>query len=228
MKIFQVTQVRVIKQSESPLTLCIQVSGLTASAGWTNPRLDNSEDPDPDDAVLAFSFDADRPTGPVIQVLTPISASIVVNPANGADAVIVSARSNSLVVHASCFVSPEPTPPITTLAVGEEDPVASTRALGEEDPVASTRALGEEDPFTTLAVGEEGPAVPSTRAFGEEEPLTTLAIGEEGPGPSTRAAGEEDPVTTLAVGEEGPGPSTRAAGEENPPSPIWGGPFGQY
>lgn len=215
MKIFQVTQVRVIKQSESPLTLCIQVSGMAASAGWTNPRLDNSEDPDPDDAVLVFSFDADRPTGSVIQVLTPISASIVVTPENGADAVIVSARSNRLAVHASCFMSPEPTPPFTTLAVGEEDPVASTRALGEEDP------------FTTLAVGEEGP-VPSTRAFGEEDPVTTLAIGEEGPGPSTRAFGEEDPVTTLAVGEEGPGPSTRAAGEETPPNPIWGGPFGQY
>lgn len=33
-------------------------------------------------------------------------------------------------------------PPITTLAIGEEDPV-------------TTLAVGEEDPYTTLALGEE-------------------------------------------------------------------------
>jgi hypothetical protein len=49
-------------------------------------------------------------------------------------------------------------PPITTLAIGEED-VATTLALGEEDA-------------TTLAIGEEGGA--TTMALGEEEPLPTL------------------------------------------------------
>ncbi|MEM9264446.1 MAG: hypothetical protein AAGA46_02880 [Cyanobacteria bacterium P01_F01_bin.13] len=246
MKILQVTQVTVIKHSESPLQLSIQVSGLTATSGWQNPRLDNSADPNPKDAVLEFSFDADRPTGTVLQVLTPISASVEVTPSNGADAVIVSARTNSITVHASEFITSVPTPP-TTLAIGEDKLPITTLAIGEEDPMVSTRALGEEGPpVTTQALGEEGP-FPSTRALGEEgPPVSTQALGEEGPFPSTRALGEEGPpVSTQALGEEGP--STRALGEENPPittlaigeeDPMtdprvddpsgWGGPFGRY
>ncbi|MBT9313959.1 hypothetical protein [Leptothoe spongobia] len=217
MKIFQVTQVTVIKHSESPLRLCIQASGFAASSGWTNPRLNNSVDPAPEDAVLDFSFDADRPTGIALPVLTPISASIEVAPSTGADAVIVSGRINSITVHASEFITPSPNSPgpITTLAIGEEGPTFTTFAIGEEDPFPSTRALGEEGPpLTTEALGEEGP-VPSTRAFGEENPpFTTLALGEEGP-----------PITTLAIGEEEPMTDPRV---DNPRPPIWGGPFGRY
>ncbi|MEM7155872.1 MAG: hypothetical protein AAF799_23680 [Myxococcota bacterium] len=44
-------------------------------------------------------------------------------------------------------------PPVTTLAIGEEDPV-TTLAIGEEDPI-TTLAIGEEDIATTLALGEE-------------------------------------------------------------------------
>lgn len=218
MKIFQVTQVTVIKHSDSPLRLCIQASGFAASSGWTNPRLDNSADPAPEDAVLDFSFDADRPTGIFLPVLTPISASIEVTPSTGADAVIVSSRTNSITVHASEFITTMPTPPtgpITTLALGEEGPTLTTLALGEEDPFPSTRAIGEEGPpLTTQALGEESP-MPSTRAFGEEDPpVTTLALGEEG-----------SPVTTLALGEEDPMTDPRL---DNPRPPFWGGPFGRY
>lgn len=39
-------------------------------------------------------------------------------------------------------------PPITTLAIGEEDD-ATTLAIGEEDPY-TTLALGEEDPLPTV------------------------------------------------------------------------------
>lgn len=39
-------------------------------------------------------------------------------------------------------------PPITTLAIGEEDPY-TTMAIGEED-VATTLALGEEEPLPTV------------------------------------------------------------------------------
>ncbi len=233
MKLFQVTQVRVLKQSESPLTLCIQVSGLAASSGWTNPRLDNSADPNPADAVLVFSFEADVPTGVRLPVLTPISAAIEVTPANGADAVIVSARSNELVVHASCFLSPAP-PNFTTLALGEEGPMMPPPVIGPEEPV-TTLALGEEGPFpSTRALGEEGP-FPSTRALGEESPPTTLAIGEEGPIGTTKAVGEEEQVTTLALGEEGPVGTTEAVGEEEQVTTLalgeetgWGGPFGRF
>src|SRR5262245_46862889 len=106
MKIFSVNQVAVIKISENPLTLSIQASGLTSTSGWSNPRLDNSADPSPKDAVLEFSFEADRPAGINLPILTPVQASIEVKPKNGADAVIVSSRTNSITVHASDFVLP--------------------------------------------------------------------------------------------------------------------------
>lgn len=39
--------------------------------------------------------------------------------------------------------------PITTLAIGEEDPNPTTLAIGEEDPY-TTLALGEEEPLPTI------------------------------------------------------------------------------
>ena len=192
MKIFRVLQVSVIKVSESPLTLSIQAQGLAATSGWTNPRLDNSADPNPDDSILEFNFDADRPSGISLPVLSPIMATVDFTPSNGADAVIVTARTNSITVHAGEFINPGDSPAQpTTLAFGEEEP--STRALGEEGPPQppqpTTLAVGEEDPrFTTLALGEEEP---STRAAGEASQPTTRAVGEEQP-----------EFTTLAIGEE--------------------------
>ena len=168
MKIFKVLRVTVIKVSESPLTLSIQAEGLAATSGWTNPRLDNSADPNPDDSILEFNFDADRPSGISLPQLTPIMATVDFEPSNGADAVIVSARINSITVHAGEFLNPGDSPAQpTTLAFGEEDPGAgpTTLAFGEEEP--STRAAGEASQPTTRAVGEEQPE------------FTTLAIGEE-------------------------------------------------
>lgn len=44
--------------------------------------------------------------------------------------------------------------PITTLALGEEEPIFTTDAIGEEE--VTTYAIGEEEPvYTTLALGEE-------------------------------------------------------------------------
>ena len=211
MKIFRVLQVSVIKVSESPLTLSIQAQGLAATSGWTNPRLDNSADPNPDDSILEFNFDADRPSGISLPVLSPIMATVDFTPSNGADAVIVTARTNSITVHAGEFINPGDSPAQpTTLAFGEEEP--STRALGEEGPGPTTRALGEEGP--------PQPPQPTTLAVGEEDPrFTTLALGEEEP--STRAAGEASQPTTRAVGEEQPEFTTLAIGEESSP-------FGRY
>lgn len=200
MRIFQVNQVRVIKYSDSPLKLVVQAQGMAASSGWTNPRLDNSRDPNPADAVIELNFDADRPNDNVLPVLTPIAASITLNLENGADAVIVSARINSITVHASQFICMPSGGQITTLAIGEEGQ-PTTLAVGEEGP-----------PATTLAIGEEGQ--PTTLALGEENGPTTLAIGEEGQ------------PTTLAVGEEG-GPITNPLAENSPSGPS-GGPFGTF
>ena len=225
MKIFKVLRVTVIKVSESPLTLSIQAEGLAATSGWTNPRLDNSADPNPDDSILEFNFDADRPSGISLPQLTPIMATVDFEPSNGADAVIVSARINSITVHAGEFLNPGDSPAQpTTLAFGEEDPGPTTRALGEEGPSPdfTTQAFGEEEP-SSRALGEEGPPQPpqpTTLAVGEEDPrFTTLALGEEEP--STRAAGEASQPTTRAVGEEQPEFTTLAIGEESSP-------FGRY
>ena len=93
-------------------------------------------------------------------------ATVDFEPSNGADAVIVSARINSITVDAGEFLNPGDSPAQpTTLAFGEEEPQFTTYALGEEEP--STRAAGEESQPTTHAVGEEQPE------------FTTLAIGEE-------------------------------------------------
>lgn len=56
--------------------------------------------------------------------------------------------------------------PITTLAIGEEEPTVTTEALGEEEP--TTEMFGEEDVYTTLALGEEdgGDPLASGSAFG--------------------------------------------------------------
>lgn len=188
MKIYSVTQVTVIKKSDSP-TLQIHAMGMVASTGgWTNPRLDNSADSNPSDPVLEFSFEADYdPSALMLPVLTPISAAIEFVPKNEAAAVIVSGRTNSITVHASEFISGRP--PITTMVFGEEGPPTTFR-------------WGEEGPPTTFQRGEEGP--PTTFRWGEEGPQpTTLRFGEEGPITDPRV---DDPVSpTLARGEEDPG-----------------------
>ncbi len=44
---------------------------------------------------------------------------------------------------------------------GKKSPPMTTLALGEEGPWATTQAIGEEDMQTTMAIGEEGPEDPS-------------------------------------------------------------------
>jgi hypothetical protein len=63
--------------------------------------------------------------------------------------------------------------PVTTMAVGEEEPPTTTMAVGEEGTPYkadgyTTLSLGEEDP-TTLFLGEE---TPTTLSLGEEQKLT--------------------------------------------------------
>ena len=178
MKLYSVTQVAVTKVSEQPLRLFIQADGLASTTGWKNPRLDGSGDPNPADAILEFSFEADRPTGIVLQMLTPISAALQVDPPNGAEAVTVIARTNQMTVHVSNFQSPTPQPGVvmTTLAVGEEGGPFTTHRYGEEFPPYTTLMLGEETHPTFI----HGEGHASTWRAGEEG-VTTRAIGEEGP-----------------------------------------------
>lgn len=194
MQIYQVQQVTVLKKSESPLELVISAQGLVATSGWTNPRLDDSTDPKPGDAVLDFSFDADRPQGFALQVLTPVAATVIVRPAHGADAVIVSARTNKITVHVSEF---EEMP-----TGGSKPGPITTRAIGEE--MHPTTFPGLEEQLTTFMVGEELPS--------------TLRLGEEGPWTDPRVDDPFDVMRSGVFGED-PGPFRRG-GAIDPVGPL--------
>ena len=200
MKIYQVSNVTVTKQSENPLTLIIHALGIASSTGWTAPILDDRGDSNPEDAIFEYNFEAKPPTGIALQVLTPVTATLVVTPKRTVDAVVVNARTNSITVHASEFLGgaaalPQP---LTTLALGEEGPIPSTHRFGEEGP--TTFALGEEGP-TTFIRGEEGP--------------TTFRVGEEG-------------GSTMRFGEEGPTTDPRLDDPADPTGGGFGGPFGAF
>lgn len=230
MKIYRVLRVHVVRQSESPLTLLINAEGLTTTSAWSNARLDVSGDPNPFDAIVELSFEADRPGGIVPQLLTPISATLIMTPNHGADAVVINSRTNSLTVHASEFIVPfVPGGQVTTFAIGEEVP-PTTGPRFEEAP--TTLRFGEEGP-TFAQLGSEGPTFaqpgaegPTTYRWGEEEP--SLLFGED---PTTRAHGEE-PFTDPRVDDPiGPIFTTQVLGEENPAGGGFGpggGPFGGF
>ena len=204
MKVFRLTGVAVVRVDGN---LIIQATGLSATAGWTEIAL-STDDPNPGDRVLEFALDGTPPAGVSLQVLTPVSASVVV-PGDKVDGVLVKARTNSIEVHASEFQSTGSLP---------ADPPVSTRAIGEETPfpLPTTERFGEEGPpFTTLRFGEEDPS----RFIGEN--LPTLLIGEGPLGTDVRI---DDPaafnggggLTTLALGEEGGPIDPRLMGRGTP------------
>lgn len=210
MKIYRVTGVVVVRADDR---LIVQVSGLSASPGWTAISL-KVDDPNPEDRVLEFALDGTAPGGITIQVLTPVSASVVV-PAENVDAILVKARTNSVEVHASEFQAVGK--PITTFAIGEEGPLPTTERIGEEGPPITTLRLGEEGrpPITLLFPAAEDP----TRLFVENDP--TFKFGEGPLGTDIRL---DDPaafaaasgLTTLAVGEEGGPVDPRTLGQGTP------------
>lgn len=188
MRIYRVTSVVVVRSENR---LIVQAAGLAASPGWTNANL-KADDPNPEDRVLEFALDATPPTGITLPVLTPISASIVVD-GSEVDGVIVKSRTNSIEVHASEFQSVGS--PITTLAIGEEGPLPTTRMLGEEGPPLTTLRLGEEDPTFRWGEGPLGTdvRVDDPAAISAGGGLTTLALGEEGGPVDPRLLGRGTP-----------------------------------
>lgn len=214
MQIYSVQDVRVFRKSGKPLELIITATGLAATTGWTNPRLDDSTDPKPADAVFELSFEADRPSGISLQVLTPVSATHVVKPTAGADVVIVKARTNSITVHASEFID-EP----TAAPAGAES--FTTMAVGEEMPPTFVMP-GSEGLFpTTLMFGEEHP---TTRRIGEE--ITTQRFGEEGPWTDPRV---DDPMAPMLRPTFGAGEDPRVSRWPGiDPFSGGGGPFGGF
>ena len=153
MKILSVSSVVVQRIASTPSTLVIHAQGMAATSGWLNARLDNSADPNPADDVYEFGFEADKPAGIALQVLSPMSVSLEFKPPTAASAIVVSARGNSITVHASEFIE-------GTTVPGFPGQHATTMAIGEEGvppwPLPTFRMMGAESLPTTLAFGEEG------------------------------------------------------------------------
>jgi hypothetical protein len=224
MKIYRVNSIAVYKSGQH---LIIQATGLASSSGWTNARL-LSDEANPADKVLEFSFEADPPGGISLPVLFPMIASVTVE-AGDAEAVLVRARTNDVTAHASEFHSLPLSRDRDAKALGQATATGqqalTTLMLGEEEPPTAVQA-GEHVPFTTTGIfaGEEG--------HWPFPPLTTLRLGEEtGPiGPLGTDIRLDDPAATFASS----GLTTLMLGEEGRPSPIdprllgQGTPFGGF
>ena len=95
MQIYRVTSVTVYS---IPLIFIkswlVIAMGQTRSSGWTNPRLVQGKD---EDGLAVFSFEADKPTGPVLDVLAPIVVSTILRPDPGTRGVKVNSETNSSV-----------------------------------------------------------------------------------------------------------------------------------
>ena len=98
MKIYRVTGAVVVRTEQG---LIVQASGLSATAGWTSITL-KLDDPTPEDRIVELALEGTPPSGLAIQVLTPVSASLVV-PAENVDGVLIKSRTNSIEVHVSEF-----------------------------------------------------------------------------------------------------------------------------
>lgn len=70
-KVYEIKSVKIVVEKRS---LTIYVEGVARTPGYTNPRLEPyMYIQPPPDGMYDFDFVADRPSGPVQQVLTPIS-----------------------------------------------------------------------------------------------------------------------------------------------------------
>ena len=96
-KITQVDSVSVTYIKKNPPQLKIEAHGKAASMGWTQPTLSpHVYIQPPPDGIYDFDFDAVPPTGIVPQVLTPISAELVLTEIpKGMKGVRVHAKTNS-------------------------------------------------------------------------------------------------------------------------------------
>lgn len=75
-KIYSVEKVKVVLLKRNPPILNITALGQVNSGGWTNPQLGMHQYVmSPADGIQAFDFTAESPNGPVIEVITPISAT---------------------------------------------------------------------------------------------------------------------------------------------------------
>ncbi len=77
-KIYEIIDVQISILKSKPPMLSITASGNVTTGGWTNPVLvPYIYVVPPKDGMYEFDFIADRPTGIVTQVITPIAASVI-------------------------------------------------------------------------------------------------------------------------------------------------------
>ncbi len=192
-----ISDVRIYIEKSNPPQLAVFAGGMVGTPGWTGLELNPLEKKLSADGILDLEFVGEPPTGPVIQVVTPVSAHAVwTEDVDRLVGVKVYSRTNEVTRLVGQAAPQQPTTP----AIGEETMPAgaftgrlTTDAIGEENPSPTTFAPGAENPFpTTFALGEENP-FPKTLLFGEEGPKT-IALGEEtGPFVQETGPGFEDP-----------------------------------
>ncbi len=77
-KIYEVTDVQLSILKSDPPMLSITAAGNVTTGGWTNPVLiPYVYIVPPEDGMYEFDFSANRPTGIVIQAISPIAASTI-------------------------------------------------------------------------------------------------------------------------------------------------------
>jgi hypothetical protein len=77
-QVLKVLEVLLITTEGPGVTLRIQAVGIVPTAGWSDPRLDPRVyiDP-PQDGIYEFDFVAERPDDYAAEVITPVSAELV-------------------------------------------------------------------------------------------------------------------------------------------------------
>ncbi len=77
-KIYEITDVQLAILKSEPPMLSITASGNVTTRGWSNPLLiPYVYIVSPEDGMYEFDFSTNRPTGMVIQAISPIAASTI-------------------------------------------------------------------------------------------------------------------------------------------------------
>jgi hypothetical protein len=96
-RLFTVQSVSLALMKREPPVLAVTVQGLAATPGYNNIRLNILKDELSPDGILDMELVGDAPDGIVLSLITPVSASIVIEKdVENIVGVIVHSRSNSI------------------------------------------------------------------------------------------------------------------------------------
>jgi hypothetical protein len=145
-RLLRVNSIHLALMKREPPLLAVTVQGLAATPGYSNIRLNVLEDELSPDGIFDLELIGEAPDGIVLQVITPVTASIVIDrDVEKIVGVIVHARSNSLTE----LLGPGP---------GAVQQSEASAMAGMIDPDIFSTIQGR--PLTTLAIGEEGGTLP--------------------------------------------------------------------